>query len=100
MKMKTNSPIIALLMLFGWLVTAILSPVQFVPCQNLFPDENLDLLGFTKLPQEKSPAPSVKVLIVVSPADPKHSSKHSIPFDSPSPLSPDAGTALKTVLRC
>ena len=56
MKKKTNSPTIkGLLILFSLLVSVILSPSEFVDCQTLFPDENLDLSGISKVSREQSP---------------------------------------------
>jgi hypothetical protein len=99
MKMKANSPIKGLLLLFSLLASLILSPSEFVDCQSLFLDENLDFLGTSKVSQKQFSAPSVSTL-TASPANPRHSWSHHLPFEVFSPQSINSGMALATVMRC
>jgi hypothetical protein len=99
MKMKTNCPRKGLLILFSLLASVILSPSEFVDCQSLFPDENLDFLGISKVSQKQSPVSSVSTLIA-SPGNPRYSWSHHLPFEVFSPQSINSGMALATVMRC
>jgi hypothetical protein len=53
-KAKTIHSSRILLLLFSLLASISLTPSEFIDCQNLFPDENLDFLGICKVSQTQS----------------------------------------------
>jgi hypothetical protein len=86
-----------LLLLFSLLASICLTPSEFIDCQSLFPDENLDFLAIAGGSQKQSPAPSVSTPIA-SPANPRHSWSHHFEICLPQLI--NSRTALTTILRC
>ncbi len=98
-KVESTHSLTILLLLFSLLASISLTPWEFIDCQSLFPDENLDFLGISKVSQKHSSASSVSALIA-SPAKPRHSWSHHLPFEVFFPQSVNPGMALPTVMRC
>jgi hypothetical protein len=98
-KVESTHSSTILLLLFSLLASISLTPWEFVDCQSLFPDENLDFSGISKVSQEQSPASNVSTPIA-SPANPRHSWSHHLPFEVFFPQSINSGMALATVMRC
>jgi hypothetical protein len=89
----------ALLLLLGLLAYSALTPSEFMECQSLFPDENLDIFGVFRPFQKQSPAPRESA-IIASPSPPSNSGSLHILFEiffSQPAKSPIAVTA---ILRC
>lgn len=99
MKMKTNPCLKDLLILFGLLVSAFLVPPEFVDCQNIFSDENLDFSGIAWVSQKQCPASRVSILMS-SVSTPKHSWSSHLLLKVFYPQSINSRMALATILRC
>ncbi len=85
------------LVLFCFLAAAFFTPSEYVDCQNLFPDENLDYFGTFRISQI---APcSLGVSNFVQPSVLKYSSG-SLLLWVPFPQSINSRVALAPILRC
>jgi hypothetical protein len=99
MKMKTNPCLKDLLILFGLHVSAFLVSSEYVDCQNIFPDENLDFSAIAWVSQKQCPASRVSIFMA-SVSIPKHSWSSHLPLKVFSPQSINSRMALATILRC
>jgi hypothetical protein len=99
MKMKTNPSVKGLLILISLLASAILTPSEYVDCESLFPDENLDFPGIPLASQNQSSAPRVSILIT-SPSAAKYSLNSHLLFAVFFSPSFNSRVPLAAVLRC
>jgi len=97
--MRTNPSVRGLLIFFSLFASVTLSPSEYVDCESLYPDENLDFSGTLTVSQNQSPAPHVSTFITSPSAAENSLNAHILlalfflsSFNSP--------IALATILRC
>jgi hypothetical protein len=95
-----SAPSLRILLLFFSLFASIsLTPSEFIDCQRLFPDENLDFLGIGEVSQKQSHACRVP-LFIPSPSATKYffnSHLLVVAFSSPSM---NSRMELAIIMRC
>ncbi len=98
-KRKTSLRRRSLLILFGLLASVSFTPSEYMACQGLFPDENLDFSGILRGFQKQSPALWV-FPVIVSPSTLMHLGSHYRLFEVFFPQLSNSRVDLATILRC
>ncbi len=98
-KVGTIHPAGALLLLVYLFASISLTPSEYFNCQSLFPDENLDFLGISKVAQKHFTSPDVTPLPAIS-STLKHFWKFHHFLEAFSPQPTKAPAVLATLLRC
>jgi hypothetical protein len=99
MKKKTDRSVKGLLIFFFLLASVIFTPSEYVDCQSLFPDENLDFLGISVGSQNQSQTCRVSVFIRW-PSASTHSWNSPFSLEICLPQLINSRMALTTILRC
>jgi hypothetical protein len=88
-----------LLLLFCLLASISLTPSEFIDCQKLFPDENLDFFGISNVSQKQSPVSRVSTFVLSS-STPKYSLNSHLLLAIFFCPSINSHIVLATILRC
>ncbi len=99
MKRTTNLSAKGLLILFSLLASSLLAPPEFTECQDLFPDEYIDLSAIFKGSHKQSPFSAVATL-TTAPWSLNHSWNCYPVQEVFSPQSLHAENSLTTLMRC
>ncbi len=99
MKMTTNLSAKGLLVLFSLLASSLIVPPEFNECQNLFPDEYMDLSAICKVFKKQSSFSHVATLTAPLSAV-KYSWSYYLVLEAFSPQSTHAKNAFATLMRC
>jgi hypothetical protein len=101
MKMKINPSAKGLVILFSLLASAILTLSEYVDCESLFPDENLDLSGIPTAPENQSSAARISTFIILPSAEKYSLNSHLLLAVFPSlSLSFNSRMAIAAILLC
>lgn len=95
-KVKRTPSLRITLLLLSLFVFISLSPSEYVKCESLFPDENLDIC---KVSQKQSPGLSLYALIA-APFTPPHSWNYPLPLELCLPEWINPRMELATIMRC
>ncbi len=99
MKKTTNLSAKGILLLFSLLASSLIVPPEFTECQNLLPDEDMDLSAIFKGSQRRSSFSAVSTL-TVTPSWSKYSWSYYTVLEVFSHQSFQAENSLTTMMRC
>jgi hypothetical protein len=98
-KVETGHPAVILLLLLSLVASISLTPSEYLACECLFPDENLEIFGICIVSQKLFPSPPVATITAISSTPLHYWTSHFFLKDFFLQRT-KSQTVLATILRC